>query len=238
MKAILKALGVLLLAVSCNQKKDLGDKVYVTRIKDLGYVTHIDRDCEKLKSAKGVKVIEAKELSELSLTCPECVSDKVRDTLVVFVERKLRRDEESKWDSYANPRHNFQKEVYDKMCEIYKMPSFMKFMKIMEDSVNLKEARRDLIKNYYMPSFEIFKEDFYKNNPESGFDHALYSINSVKYSIPLYNLEDFEKTFPKATTGSLYVPWEVEPYYIFTTAEDRAEEMRATPGSVFVYSRR
>lgn len=237
MKAILKALGVLLLAVSCNQKKDLGDKVYVTRIKDLGYVTHIDRDCEKLKSAKGVKVIEAKELSELSLTCPECVSDKVRDTLVVFVERKLRRDEESKWDSYANPRHNFQKEVYDKMCEIYKMPSFMKFMKIMEDSVNLKEARRDLIKNYYMPSFEIFKEDFYKNNPELCFDHVPYSLNSVKYSIPLYKLEDFEKTFPEATTG-IYVVGEKEYDYIFTTAEDRAEEMRTTPRAVFIYCRR
>lgn len=238
MKSILKALGVLLLAVSCNPRKDLGDKVYVTRIKDLGYVTHIDRDCEKLKSAVGVKIIEAKELSELSLTCPECVSDETRDTLVVFVERKLRRDEESKWDSYANPRHNFQKEVYDWLCRKYRMEPFHEFVQGMNKPGHQTTIYDILSEDYYMPSFEIFKEDFHKNNPELCFDHVPYSLNSVKYSIPLYKLKDFEETFPKATTGSIYVPEEVEPYYIYTNAKDRAERMRETPGAVFVYSRR
>lgn len=237
MKAILKALGVLLLAVSCNQKKDLGDKVYVTRIKDLGYVTHIDRDCEKLKSAKGVEVIEAEELSEVSLTCLECVSDEVRDTLAVFVERKLRREEEKKWKVYANPHHNFQKEVYDWLCRKQNMVSFRFFVLTMNDNYLVK-IWYALDEDYYMPSFEIFKEDFSKNNPESRFGYALYSINSVKYSIPLYKLKDFEKTFPRATTGSIYVPEEVEPYYIYTSAEGRQERMRETPGAVFVYSRR
>lgn len=238
MNSILKSLGVLLLAISCNPRKDLGDKVYVAVVKNFGYVVHIDKNCDKLKSAVGVEIIEAKELSELSLTCPECVSDKARDTLAVFVERKLRRDEESKWDSYANPRHNFQKEVYDWLCREYRMDSFHEFVQGMNKPGNQKTIYNILSEDYYMPSFEIFKEDFHKNNPESCFDYALYSINSVKYSIPLYKLEDFEKTFPKATTGSLYVPWEVEPYYIYTSAEGRQERMRETPGSVFVYSRR
>lgn len=237
MKAILKALGVLLLAVSCNQKKDLGDNVYVAVVKNFGYVVHIDKDCDKLKSALGVEIIEAKELSELSLTCPECVSDEARDTLAVFVERKLRRDEESKWDSYANPHHNFQKEVYDWLCRKKNMVSFRLFVLTMNDNY-LIEIWYALDEDYYMPSFEIFKEDFSKNNPESCFDYALYSINSVKYSIPLYKLKDFEKTFPRATTGSIFVPEEIEPCYIYTSAEGRQERMRENPGAVFVYSRR
>lgn len=154
---------------ACEDKKR-SEYVFITYDPVGRECLHLKKSCKVAKSAGGIKQVELKKLSEVHLTCPDCVSEDDRNFLEIYASLK-------EWRPLTEPVFDFQQSVYHALPAGFCGEDINTFKEEMYSEEQQKRVYEYLCRHYEMPPLKNFREDFFFRSLHNELGSVLYTYD-------------------------------------------------------------